>query len=93
MNVTVLEQDIGFATVSWTAPNDPNKDKYSYLVTWSQNEYSVNSRIIKNTEFTIPNLSPGWNYTATIDTVYNNRHSIPVTINVTTGIVFMLDNL
>uniref|UniRef100_UPI00358EC556 fibronectin-like isoform X1 n=1 Tax=Myxine glutinosa TaxID=7769 RepID=UPI00358EC556 len=83
MNLEVVEQDVGFAFVRWTAPNDPNKDNYTYHVTWYQSEYSMNSTTVHGAEINITSLTPGENYTLTVTSSYNNKYSQPATITFT----------
>jgi len=87
LNITVVEQGVGFAFVRWTAPNDPNKDFYRYRVTWSQNGYSMSSRTVYSTELKITHLVPGKNYTVTVTSYYNIKYSQPATMAFTAGIV------
>jgi len=87
LNITVVEQDVLYAFVRWTAPNDLNKDNYIYRVTWSQNGYSMSSRTVYSTELNITRLVPGKNYTVTVISSYNNKYSQPATMTFTAGIV------
>uniref|UniRef100_UPI00359022B6 protein SpAN-like isoform X2 n=1 Tax=Myxine glutinosa TaxID=7769 RepID=UPI00359022B6 len=73
-----------FASVRWTAPNDPNKNSYRYQVTWSQNRYSMNSRTVFGTELNITRLVPRKNYTVTVTSSYNGKYSQPATMAFTT---------
>uniref|UniRef100_A0A8C4Q7T9 Uncharacterized protein n=1 Tax=Eptatretus burgeri TaxID=7764 RepID=A0A8C4Q7T9_EPTBU len=82
-NLTVVEEGVGFASVRWTAPNDPNKDSYTYHVTLYHNGYSMNSRTVHSTEFTMTYLEPGYNYTVTVTSSDNNKASLPATITFT----------
>uniref|UniRef100_UPI00358E5EEF deleted in malignant brain tumors 1 protein-like n=1 Tax=Myxine glutinosa TaxID=7769 RepID=UPI00358E5EEF len=84
MNLTVVEQGVGFAFARWTAPNDPNKDNYTYDVTWYQYEYQKYSRTVHGTEINITSLTPARNYTLTVTSSYNNKYSQPTTITFTT---------
>uniref|UniRef100_UPI00358E62E2 cubilin-like n=1 Tax=Myxine glutinosa TaxID=7769 RepID=UPI00358E62E2 len=84
LDITVVEQDVMFASVRWTAPNDPNKNSYRYQVTWSQNRYSMNSRTVYGTELNITRLVPGKNYTVTVTSSYNGKYSQPATMAFTT---------
>uniref|UniRef100_UPI00358F7E4D receptor-type tyrosine-protein phosphatase eta-like isoform X2 n=1 Tax=Myxine glutinosa TaxID=7769 RepID=UPI00358F7E4D len=83
MNLEVVEQGVGFAFVRWTAPNDPNKDNYTYHVTWYQSEYSMISTTMHGAEINITSLTLGENYTLTVTSSYNNKTSIPATITFT----------
>uniref|UniRef100_UPI00358DE050 uncharacterized protein isoform X3 n=1 Tax=Myxine glutinosa TaxID=7769 RepID=UPI00358DE050 len=82
MNLTVVEQGIGFATLRWTAPNDPNKDSYRYDVIWYQNGF-LNYKAKFNPEINITSLSPETNYTVNVTSSYNNKDSLPATITFT----------
>ena len=86
-NLTVVEEGVGFASVRWTAPNDPNKDSYTYRVKLYLNEYHMNDRTVYSTEFTMTYLEPGYNYTVTVTSAANNKASLPATITFTAGIV------
>uniref|UniRef100_UPI00358ED758 receptor-type tyrosine-protein phosphatase eta-like n=1 Tax=Myxine glutinosa TaxID=7769 RepID=UPI00358ED758 len=83
MNLTVVEKGVGFAFVRWTAPNDPNKDNYTYHVAWYQYEYRKYSRTVHGTEINITSLAPGENYTVAVTSSYNNKYSQPATITFT----------
>uniref|UniRef100_UPI00358F8946 receptor-type tyrosine-protein phosphatase eta-like n=1 Tax=Myxine glutinosa TaxID=7769 RepID=UPI00358F8946 len=83
MNLTVVEQGVGFAFVRWAAPNDPNKDSYNYHVIWYQLEYRMKSRTVYGTEINITSLIPGINYTVTVTSSYGNKSSLPATITFT----------
>ena len=87
LNITVVKQDLWFASVRWTAPNDPNKDSYTYHAKWYQNGYLVNSRTVYSTELNMTHLSPGRNYTLTVTSSYNNKASLPAAITFTAGII------
>ena len=87
LNITVVEQDVGFAFLRWTAPNDPNKDSYRYHVTWTQNGHSMSSRTVYSTELNITHLIPGKNYTVTVTSSFNNKYSQPATMTFRAGIV------
>uniref|UniRef100_A0A8C4NG47 Uncharacterized protein n=1 Tax=Eptatretus burgeri TaxID=7764 RepID=A0A8C4NG47_EPTBU len=78
LNITVVEQGVLFAFVRWTAPNDPNKDSYRYLVTWSRNGHSI-STTVYSTERNITSLVPGKNYTVTVTSSYISTYSQPAT--------------
>ena len=86
LNITVIEQGVLFAFVSWTAPNDPNKDRYRYRVTWSQNEQS-SSTTVYSTEHNMTSLVPGKNYTVTVTSSYISTISQPATTTFTAGTV------
>ena len=86
LNITVVEQGVLFAFVRWTAPNDPNKDRYRYRVTWSQNGHS-SSTTVYSTERNITRLVPGKNYTVTVTSSYINTYSQPATTTFISGIV------
>uniref|UniRef100_UPI00358E18B5 tenascin-like isoform X2 n=1 Tax=Myxine glutinosa TaxID=7769 RepID=UPI00358E18B5 len=84
MNLAVVEQGVGFAFVRWTAPNDPNKDNYTYDVTWYQYEYQKYSRTVHGTEINITSLTPARNYTVSVTSSHNSKSSLPATITFTT---------
>uniref|UniRef100_UPI00358F80E0 uncharacterized protein n=1 Tax=Myxine glutinosa TaxID=7769 RepID=UPI00358F80E0 len=83
MNLTVVEQGVGFASLRWTAPNDPNTDNYTYDVTWYQYENWINSRTVYGTEINITSLITWKNYTVTVTSSYGNKSSLPATITFT----------
>jgi len=87
LNITVVKQDLSFASVKWTAPNDPNKDSYTYRVMWYLRRDSMNYKTVYNTEINITRLVPGGNYTLTVTSYYNNTYSLPETITFIAGIV------
>uniref|UniRef100_A0A8C4WXK8 Fibronectin type-III domain-containing protein n=1 Tax=Eptatretus burgeri TaxID=7764 RepID=A0A8C4WXK8_EPTBU len=83
-NLTVVEQGVGFATVRWTAPNDPNKDSYIYHVTCYQCGDNFNFKTVYRTECDFANLSPGNIYTVNVSSSNtNNKFSQPATITFT----------
>ena len=85
LDIMVVEQDIAFASVRWTAPNDPNKDSYTYHVKLYLNGYWMNYRIVYSTEVNFTHLAPGRNYTLTVNSSCNNKSSQPATITFTAG--------
>uniref|UniRef100_UPI00358E89EB uncharacterized protein n=1 Tax=Myxine glutinosa TaxID=7769 RepID=UPI00358E89EB len=85
LNITVVERNVPFVSVRWTAPNDSNKDSYRYHVEWYRNTRQMHSTTVYNTEVTITHIVPRRNYTLTVTSYYNGKYSQPATIYFTTG--------
>jgi len=91
VNLTTTKHNITSITVSWRAPSDPNKDNYSYNITWFQlgSSFLTYSRSTNQTALTIAQLLPGKKYSVNVSSVISNGNSVPITLEAMTGIVFL----
>ncbi|MEE6482978.1 hypothetical protein FKM82_013394 [Ascaphus truei] len=62
-------------SISWEAPNDPNKNSYEYQVTWTNSLNVSKNLMTKNTNTSIQSLEPGNLYNVDVRSVINHVRS------------------
>ncbi|XP_075045707.1 receptor-type tyrosine-protein phosphatase H [Mixophyes fleayi] len=67
-NVSAVELD--YVNLTWTIPNDTNKDTYTYTVIWNPGNLNISN--ITTNYVQVTGLSPGVTYSFTIYTVTSN---------------------
>uniref|UniRef100_A0A8C4Q2D2 protein-tyrosine-phosphatase n=1 Tax=Eptatretus burgeri TaxID=7764 RepID=A0A8C4Q2D2_EPTBU len=84
VQIRVTTQNSTTLSISWTSPNDTNKDRYEYNVSLSNDLELVTNITMGQTNYTFTNLSPGTDYNVSVSSLYNDTKSQATVIHVTT---------
>ncbi|XP_053546680.1 receptor-type tyrosine-protein phosphatase H [Bombina bombina] len=77
LNVAEVTANTSALSLTWTAPNDPNKDSYNYKVVCTDQKQNIacDTLIMKDTVAVISNLKPGTLYNVTVNSEIENAYS------------------
>jgi len=75
LQLRVTTQNSTSLSISWTSPNDTNKDHYQYNVLLSKDMELVTNTTMGQTNYTFTNLSPGTDYNVSVLSLYHGRKS------------------
>ena len=86
LQLHVTAQNSTTISISWTSPNDTNKDHYEYNVLLLSKDIKLETNITRGqTNYTLTNLSPGTDYNVSVSSLYHERESQAAVILATTG--------